>query len=231
MLCTTVVWITYFLPLVGYLVIIADSVGPTIAAVMPAASGSFARPCILTVFIVVIAPLCFLTQKQLAFFSCLGTFSNCFILAVVLWNFWSQEIPPPPAPGVAAVFSPSDLIISPLQNPISSIAKTPSSTDAGGADHAFCLLSRFDTRGNIAYVSSILMAIVIQPCIPPMYEEMRDRSPARFAKSMLVAWSVLFILFSGFAVAGYLSFGAGTDSNVLNNYVVRMSMLTTPAWE
>ena len=324
-ICTCAIWITYFLALVGYLIIISDTVCPTLDMFVfgsrhpelhvDPSKGPGLRLPVLTVGIMVIAPLCFLSQKQLAFFSTLGTISNCLICAVVLYNFWlelgegpqhslrsaAQSAQSPVGGTVsgrrsAAAQSPvggtttgivEQTRALDLRSPVPRIMTPPgaapgsqedehnissgylqprmgtsrSSLDASskttthvlsGAEHDplgifshtihpaplypvrttehdplrstlfsppsdFCLLSDFRTRGNIAYFCAILMAIVIQPVGPPMYGEMRDRSVGNFARALFLAFSFLFVLFSVFAVAGYLSFGEQTKSNVLNN--------------
>ena len=43
------------------------------------------------------------------------------------------------------------------------------------------------------------------------------RTPTRFSYALLIAFSILFILFSIFSIVGYLSFGENANSNVLNN--------------
>mmetsp|Transcript_58954 Transcript_58954/g.172578 ORF Transcript_58954/g.172578 Transcript_58954/m.172578 type:complete len:494 (+) Transcript_58954:62-1543(+) len=209
--CTAAIWVTYFFSLVGYLIIIADSLIPTLDSLGALDVLSFgenkARIMVLLLSAACICPLCFLNQQQLAFTSFLGTFSNCFLVFALLLNY---EV---------------------LESERSHAA--PLGTEAGvasagtGSAPDVCVLSTPFTPGNLAFVSSLLMAIVIQPCILPMYEEMNtdrsqcsrkpQRSPRNFARALGVAFAFLYVLFCMFAVAGYLSFGASANGDVLKN--------------
>jgi len=73
------------------------------------------------------------------------------------------------------------------------------------------------STGSIAMFSAMMQTVVIQVCILPMYEELKDRSPQKFNKIVVVSFSFLFVLCSAFAVIGYLAFGPAVSSNVLNN--------------
>jgi len=73
------------------------------------------------------------------------------------------------------------------------------------------------SAGSIAMFSAMMQTVVIQVCILPMYEELKDRSPQKFNKIVVVSFSFLFVLCSAFAVIGYLAFGPTVSSNVLNN--------------
>merc|ERR1719382_2327766 len=44
-----------------------------------------------------------------------------------------------------------------------------------------CLVG--DGRGDISMISVMMMAIVIQMCVLPMYKELEDRSPTKFGKA------------------------------------------------
>lgn len=71
--------------------------------------------------------------------------------------------------------------------------------------------------GSVAMMSAMMQVVVIQMCVLPMYKELENRSPAKFNKVVLVSFSVLLLLCSGFAVIGYATFGPGVESNVLKN--------------
>lgn len=73
------------------------------------------------------------------------------------------------------------------------------------------------STGSIAMFSAMMQTIVIQVCILPMYQELKDRSPQKFNKIVVASFSFLFLLCSAFAVVGYLTFGPAVSSNVLNN--------------
>ena len=159
-----------------YLMIIGDSVVPTVEN-----HSSFTVdrkiPIVLGTF--VILPLCFLSQKTLAFTSSLGVFSNCFIVFAILYNYGILKH--------SETWTPPEV----------------------------CMLGF--TEGNITFVSSICMAMVIQPCILPMYENLERRSPERFAKSLRRSFLVLWGLFMLFSVFAYITYGAEIKGDVLKN--------------
>lgn len=73
------------------------------------------------------------------------------------------------------------------------------------------------STGSVAMCSAMMQTVVIQMCVLPMYEELENRSPAKFCRIVNFSFAVLFVLCSAFAVIGYLSFGRSVNSNVLLN--------------
>jgi hypothetical protein len=71
--------------------------------------------------------------------------------------------------------------------------------------------------GSVAMMSAMMQVVVIQMCVLPMYAELENRSPAKFNRIVMVSFSVLLFLCTGFAVAGYLTYGPNVSSNVLKN--------------
>jgi len=47
---------------------------------------------------------------------------------------------------------------------------------------------------------------------------MKVQKPSEFAKALVTAFSFLFVLFSAFAVIGYMAFGENVDSDILTNF-------------
>ncbi|CAD7964518.1 unnamed protein product [Amoebophrya sp. A25] len=172
--CSGAIWVSYWMALLGYLIIISDSVVPTVKFLF--GMKTFDRKIPVVCGALIILPLCFLSQKSLAVTSLVGVFSNCFVVFAVALNF----------------FVGSNV----------------------GAD-AVCLLGF--TSGNITYVSAICMAMVIQPCVLPMYETMANRSPQNFSKMLIVAFSILWVIFTIFSTFAYMSYGSKVEGNVLNN--------------
>jgi amino acid permease len=76
-----------------------------------------------------------------------------------------------------------------------------------------CMLG-FST-GNIAMVSAMMQAVIIQMCVLPMYGELEDRSPRKFQGVLTNAFGALFLIFAGFSVLAYLTFGPDVHGNVL----------------
>lgn len=72
--------------------------------------------------------------------------------------------------------------------------------------------------GSIAMVSAMMQVVVIQMVILPMYAELEHRSPAKFQRIVAVSFSVLFMFCSGYALAGYTTYGQSVSSNVLKNF-------------
>ena len=48
--------------------------------------------------------------------------------------------------------------------------------------------------------------------------EIKNRTPAAFGKALGIAFSFLFVLFSLFAVVGYMTYGSNVESDILNNF-------------
>lgn len=73
------------------------------------------------------------------------------------------------------------------------------------------------STGSIAMFSAMMQTVIIQMCALPMYQELENRSPAKFCGIVNFSFGVLFVLCSAFAVIGYFSFGKAVHSNVLLN--------------
>jgi len=70
-------------------------------------------------------------------------------------------------------------------------------------------------RGQLTLLSIITMAIANQALVPPMYKEMKDRSPRRFAWILFAAVVSTWLIFAGVSICSILIYGLGTASNVL----------------
>ena len=80
-----------------------------------------------------------------------------------------------------------------------------------------CLFSSPISSGNVGYGSSVLMAIAVQPCMMPMYEELENRSVARFAKAQQIASGFVFLLFTAVCCLAYFTYGDDLQGNMLLN--------------
>lgn len=80
----------------------------------------------------------------------------------------------------------------------------------------FCLLGF--GPGIVTFSSLMQYGVIIQFCVLPMYKEMKDRRPAAFGKALMISFSFLFVLFSLFAVVGYMTYGSSVKSDVLDNF-------------
>lgn len=69
--------------------------------------------------------------------------------------------------------------------------------------------------GTVSMVASMMQTVILQMCVLPMYGEMKDRSPGRFANVVGCSFTILFVICASFAVLGYMIFGPAVKSNVL----------------
>ncbi|CAE7375367.1 rpl-11, partial [Symbiodinium microadriaticum] len=170
-LCEAMIWITVFMCLVGYLVVIADS----LQRLLP-----LERYLAVFAGATVVLPLCFMDQQHLAFSSTLSIAANLYVCCVLVAAFslgWRGD------PGKFE-------------------------------DVEDCCLLGFG-RGDLAMVSVLMQAAVVQMCILPMYEQMDRRSPRRFAACLGISFGFVALLFIGFSGIAYIAIGPKVSSNVL----------------
>jgi len=70
-------------------------------------------------------------------------------------------------------------------------------------------------RGSISMLATLAQCVIIQMCVLPMYEELEERSPAKFRRVLGLAFGTLTFVFGLFAALGYAVFGPGVQPNVL----------------
>jgi amino acid permease len=169
--CNFLVWATMFMCLVGYLIIIADSVAP-----LTAGTAVENREIWIALGSLAVLPLCFLDQQYLSFSSTLSILVNVYLVLLVAYLSFTQPWHGLPQPCVFGL-----------------------------------------SEGCVSMCSALMMAIVIQMCVLPMYQSMRNRSVARFRRVLTVSFSFLFVLFVGFQTLALVAFGPLVDSNVLRN--------------
>lgn len=71
--------------------------------------------------------------------------------------------------------------------------------------------------GVVTQFSLIMYTIIIQMCVPPMYQELEQRSPQKFRTCLFVAFAVLYLLFSAVMISGYVAFGPQVQASILDN--------------
>jgi len=81
--------------------------------------------------------------------------------------------------------------------------------------HGICLVGM--GKGFLSMVSVMMQAIVIQMCVLPIYKEMRDPTPKKFNRSVQISFTSLLVIFAAFSVVGYITYGPGVDSDILNS--------------
>lgn len=84
--CNALIWVSMFLCLIGYNIILADSVTPVM-------SGSLLTNRTLWVIIgsLAVFPLCFLDQKYLSFGSSLCILVNIYLFGLIIWQYTTQS--------------------------------------------------------------------------------------------------------------------------------------------
>ncbi|CAE8628958.1 unnamed protein product, partial [Polarella glacialis] len=71
--------------------------------------------------------------------------------------------------------------------------------------------------GSVTMVSVLMQAAVVQMCVLPMYEQLQDRNPRRFAECLGAGFVFVSVLFIAFSCVAYLAYGSGVASNILLN--------------
>jgi vesicular inhibitory amino acid transporter len=170
--CNTLTWVSVFLCLVGYIVVIADALESLLAANF---AGPATRAILLTISSIGILPVCFLDQRLLSFSSSLGIAINVYMFVLVA-GLLAQE---GTAPGICV---------------------------AGAG------------TGLVTLFSTLMQCGIIQMCVLPMYEELKDRNPRRFQRAVFIAFSFLTLLFGAFSALAYLRYGPGVRSNITNDF-------------
>lgn len=69
--------------------------------------------------------------------------------------------------------------------------------------------------GDLTMLAVVMMAVSVQQCIVPIYQEMKNKSVRSYTRVQIQAVCVVICLFSGVSIAGYLLVGSGVDSNIL----------------
>merc|ERR1712032_485590 len=174
-----VIWMSLLTCLVGYLIIIADSMHSLVIDTV-----WDSRPLWVTVGSIVCLPLCFVDQKHLSFTSALSIAVNVYLIGYVAYR---------------AIVAPAHAsVVGGVANPV-----------------PICYFAL--TKGSVSMFSNLMIALIIQMCVLPMYESLEDRSVPRFRKIVVRSFSAAFVLFSGFFVAGILAFGVGVKYDILSS--------------
>lgn len=72
--------------------------------------------------------------------------------------------------------------------------------------------------GSASILANLFMATCIQYIVFPMYYELEDRSPDKFQKLLIPAFSMVFLFFGAFAGSAYLRWGSQVSSNILLSF-------------
>jgi len=79
---------------------------------------------------------------------------------------------------------------------------------------------------SLAFVCGVSTAYEAHYNAPRFYDELRDNTMARFNVAVLSAFAFAVIINLWIMIAGYLTFGAATQTNILNNYADNDPMAT-----
>jgi len=74
------------------------------------------------------------------------------------------------------------------------------------------------SSGTFTFFSVLMFSVIIQMCVLPMYQQLQDRTPAKFQHCVVVSFTFLFVFTMLFGAAAYMVFGTGTLSNILKNF-------------
>lgn len=85
--------------------------------------------------------------------------------------------------------------------------------DRDNLPHSICEFGL--AKGSVTMASTMMQSVIIQMCVLPMYKELENRSPDKFGRILLMAFSTLAVLFIFLSVAGYVAFGPTVNSNLL----------------
>jgi len=169
-----VIWVSGFLCLVSYVIVIADCASPFLG-LHPYKLKALSS--------IVVLPLCFLDQRLLSITSSFSVVA----VAVVLWL-------------VVRIFLQSH--------------EAHSTSEICMAGFSW---------GSVAMFASMMQTVVLQMCVLPMYGEMKNRTPAGFARVIYWSFTILFLICASFSLLGYAAFGAEVKSNVLLSLPVSFS--------
>jgi amino acid permease len=174
-----IVWGSQALVLIGYTIVIRDS----IFELQPADQVLLSKPVLTVLVAFVVCPLSFLDQAYLSFTSTLGIIANVYLIALLVFYVVNlDELPP--------------------------------EVRAPDGDR-LCLLGFSD--GVVTMFSLMMYTIIIQMAMPPMYEELEGRTPEKFFRCLIIAFIILFFIFAAVMISGYIAFGSGVGSSVLDS--------------
>merc|ERR1712203_114232 len=86
------------------------------------------------------------------------------------------------------------------------------------ADPSLPICNLAFTKGSVAMFSLLMMAIIIQMCVLPMYKTLEDRSVEKFRTIVKKSFAFLFFLFAGFFYMSLVAFGEHVPSDVLTSF-------------
>lgn len=70
------------------------------------------------------------------------------------------------------------------------------------------------SRGLMSFFGAIANCICVQMCVLPMYSDLKNRTPRKMKRVVIISFGALFLLFAGFGLAGYLLYGKTVDDNI-----------------
>mmetsp|Transcript_33358 Transcript_33358/g.61183 ORF Transcript_33358/g.61183 Transcript_33358/m.61183 type:complete len:430 (-) Transcript_33358:105-1394(-) len=173
-LANGLVWVSCFMCLVSYMIVIHDS-----SVRFVAGTTLEVRSHLITLASALVLPICFLNQQRLESTSSVAILINIYLFVLI---------------GV-------------LYGRSRAHSTLPEHTCWIGST----------VRGEFALMSVMFQAVIVQMCVLPMYQELEDRSPRKMDRIVAASFSVLFIIFVGFSMLGYLYVGPGVQSNVLSD--------------
>eukprot|EP00928_Gymnodinium_smaydae_P012149 TRINITY_DN14417_c0_g2_i1.p1 TRINITY_DN14417_c0_g2~~TRINITY_DN14417_c0_g2_i1.p1 ORF type:complete len:422 (-),score=64.07 TRINITY_DN14417_c0_g2_i1:251-1516(-) len=92
-----------------------------------------------------------------------------------------------------------------------------SSLTAGSVQYARDDICIFGVAGG-AFTAACLIyfGIIMQMCVQPMYKDLADRSPEKMRRILVVAFTILTVLYIAIGLCGYLAFGPNVSSDAIS---------------
>eukprot|EP00930_Biecheleria_cincta_P076748 TRINITY_DN63970_c0_g1_i1.p1 TRINITY_DN63970_c0_g1~~TRINITY_DN63970_c0_g1_i1.p1 ORF type:complete len:536 (+),score=74.97 TRINITY_DN63970_c0_g1_i1:32-1609(+) len=239
-LTNAMVWIALFGSLASYIIGMCDSASPFLRG-----SFLDHRIIVAGFSSLLVTPLCFLDQKYLSFSSTAAVLVNCYLMILVLSEFVrrsTQKTLPSETCVMGLTTGSLTMVSTAAQCIIIQMCVLPMYQEFEGrfqqpqawsepvddvrnyADAIESHLGRpphpedkIKTRDGqeISFLQLTELANDISQSAFPIQIQARPLGPQKFAKVLMVAFSLLVLLFSAMATAGYLTFGENVQSNLL----------------
>eukprot|EP00927_Polykrikos_kofoidii_P037151 TRINITY_DN31326_c0_g1_i1.p1 TRINITY_DN31326_c0_g1~~TRINITY_DN31326_c0_g1_i1.p1 ORF type:complete len:567 (+),score=97.55 TRINITY_DN31326_c0_g1_i1:92-1702(+) len=202
------IWLTVFLTLTGYIVVVADSLKPPLT--------NLPRPLLVLGGSLVSLGLCFLDPSYLAFSSGLCIAANVYLFGLLLVQFMQAG---------------DEMILRPGESAAVSAAQIRDGEGEVGDDFGKpCVFGA--NFGLVTMMTALAQAAIVQMCVLPMYEQLERRTPQKFGMCLCISFGFVAVLFIAFSSVVYMMYGPQVSSNVLVNlpdspwgHVARLGMV------
>lgn len=177
--------------MLSYYILIGDFTTEAIYGLNPDFQFEHDRQIYITVtFLVVLLPLSLLKEfKSIQLTSMIGNVSTTYAVILVVATAVTQMTGPQ----------------------THSVQSSPTANSNGFAVNEWNL-------GLLIVTNVVSKACVSQYAIPPMYQQLKHRNIKNMRFVIIFSYSLVSAIYLLFAIAGYITFGDGTQSDIFNNY-------------